>query len=97
MKLLSAIGAVLMSVSAFGQDLVEYDNAALTQNCTDLMGNQIRDVIQLDNDDFTFLTDNFKLTKVDSNFDTIWHNSQLDTTGNRLIKLKQLSMVGLLG
>ena len=54
MKLLSAIGAVLMSVSAFGQDLVEYDNAALTQNCTDLMGNQIRDVIQLDNDDFAF-------------------------------------------
>ena len=97
MKLLSAIGAVLMSVSAFGQDLVEYDNAALTQNCTDLMGNQIRDVIQLDNDDFAFLTDNFKLTKVDSNFDTIWHNSQLDTTGNRLDKIKATFDGGFIG
>ena len=82
MKLLYAIVAVLMSVSAFSQDLVEYENETLTHNFTNLMGNQIRDVIKLDNDDFVFLTDNFKLTKVDSNFDTIWHNSQLDTTGN---------------
>ena len=97
MKLLYAIVAVLMSVSAFSQDLVEYENETLTQNCTNLMGNQIRDVIKLDNDDFVFLTDNFKLTKVDSNFDTIWHNSQLDTTGNGLNKIQATFDGGFIG
>ena len=86
-----------MSVSAFGQDLVESDNGALTQNCTDLLGTQIRDVIQRDTDDFTFLSNNFKLTKLDSNFDTIWHSSHLDTTGNRLDKIKATFDVGFTG
>ena len=44
--------------------------------------------MKLDNDDFVFLTDNFKITKVDSDFDTIWHQDHLDTTGNRLNKLQ---------
>ena len=58
------------------------------QNCTDLIGNQIKDIVKLDNDQFVFLTDNFKITKVDLNFDTIWHNEYLDTTGNRLNKIQ---------
>jgi hypothetical protein len=53
-----------------------------------LNGNQIKDIVKLYNDDLVFLTDNFKITKVDSDFDTIWHQDHLDTTGNRLNKLQ---------
>ena len=68
--------------------LFAFSAVASAQNCSELNGNQIKDIVKLDNDDFVFLTDNFKITKVDSDFDTIWHQDHLDTTGNRLNKLQ---------
>ncbi len=57
----------------------------------------MKDIVKLDNDDFVFLTDNFKITKVDSDFDTIWHRDHLDTTGNRLNKLQPTFDGGFIG
>ena len=41
MKLLTTIAAVLISVSAFSQDLIEYDNGTFTQNGEELSMEQI--------------------------------------------------------
>ena len=47
MKLLTTIAAVLISVSAYSQDLVEYDNGTFTQNGEQLSMKQIYDLTVL--------------------------------------------------
>ena len=47
MKLLSTIAAVLISISAFSQDLIEYDNGTFTQNGEELSMQQIDDLTVL--------------------------------------------------
>jgi len=67
------------------------------QNCQDLFDNDIKDVKKLNNDDFILVADNFKITKVDSNFDTIWHNDNLDTTNFQLYKIQPTFDGGFIG
>jgi hypothetical protein len=47
MKLLTTIAAVLISISAFSQDLIEYDNGTFTQNGEELSMEQINDLTAL--------------------------------------------------
>jgi len=47
MKLLTTIAAVLISISAFSQDYVEYDNGTFTQNGEELSMKQIDDLTVL--------------------------------------------------
>ena len=47
MKLLSTIAAVLISISAFSQDYVKYDNGIFTQNGEELSMQQIKDLTVL--------------------------------------------------
>ena len=47
MKLLTTIAAVLISISAFSQDYVEYDNGTFTQNGEELSMEQIDDLTVL--------------------------------------------------
>ena len=47
MKLLTTIAAVLISISAFSQDYVEYDNGTFTQNGEELSMEQIIDLTVL--------------------------------------------------
>ena len=47
MKLLSTIAAVLISMSAYSQDYVEYDNGTFTQNGKELSMEQIDDLTLL--------------------------------------------------
>ena len=47
MKLLTTIAAVLISISAFSQDYVEYDNGIFTQNGEELSMGQIYDLTVL--------------------------------------------------
>ena len=47
MKLLTTIVAVLISISAFSQDYVEYDNGTFTQNGEELSMEQINDLTEL--------------------------------------------------
>ena len=44
MKLLTTIAAVLLSISAFSQDYIEYDNGTFTQNGEELSLEQIDDL-----------------------------------------------------
>ena len=47
MKLLTTISAVLISLSAFSQDYIEYDNGTFTQNGEELSMEQVKDLIVL--------------------------------------------------
>ena len=47
MKLLTTIAAVLISISAFSQDYVKYDNGIFTQNGEELSMDQIKDLTVL--------------------------------------------------
>jgi hypothetical protein len=47
MKLLTTIAAVLISFSAYSQDLIEYDNGTFTQNGVELSMEQIYDLTLL--------------------------------------------------
>ena len=47
MKLLTTIAAVLISISAFSQDLIEYDKGTFTQNGEELSMQQIKDLTVL--------------------------------------------------
>jgi len=46
MKLLTTIAAVLISISAFSQDYVEYDNGTFTHNGEELSMEQIDDLVK---------------------------------------------------
>ena len=67
------------------------------QDCKDLFGSEIKDVKKLNNDEFVLIAGNFKITKVDSNFDTIWHNDNLDTTNYQLNKIQPTFDGGFIG
>jgi hypothetical protein len=45
MKLLTTIAAVLISISAFSQDLIEYDNGTFTKNGEELSMEQVKDLV----------------------------------------------------
>ena len=45
MKLLTTIAAVLISISAFSQDYIEYDNGTFTQNGEELSMEQVKDLV----------------------------------------------------
>ena len=55
-----------------------------SQVCKFQIDNPIKDFTQTSNGDFVFVSDNFKITKVNSDFDTIWHNDALDSGNNYL-------------
>ena len=63
-----------------------------SQACIKPFDNQIKDVTTTNSGDFVFISDDFKITKVDSNFDTIWHNNYLDTTNNLLFKIRLIGL-----
>ena len=44
MKLLTTIAALLISISAYSQDLIEYDNGTFSQNGEELSLKQINDM-----------------------------------------------------
>ena len=46
MKLLTTIAAVLISISAYSQDLVEYENGTFTQNGEELSMEQVKDLVE---------------------------------------------------
>ena len=68
-----------------------------SQDCINPFDNQIKDVTTTNAGDFVFISDDFKITKVDSNFDTIWHNNYLDTTNNLLFKIQSTFDGGFIG
>ena len=47
MKLLTTIAAVLISISAFSQDYVEYNEGTFTQNGEELSMEQVKDLTVL--------------------------------------------------
>ena len=55
-----------------------------SQDCKKQIENPIKDIKQTSNGDFVFISDNYKITKVNSDFDTIWHNDNLDSGNNYL-------------
>ncbi|MDB9989905.1 T9SS type A sorting domain-containing protein [Flavobacteriales bacterium] len=68
-----------------------------SQDCIKPFDNQIKDVTSTNTGDFVFISDDFKITKVDSNFDTIWHNNYLDTTNNLIFKIQSTFDGGFIG
>ena len=55
-----------------------------SQDCKLQIENSIKDIKQTSDGDFVFISDNYKITKVNSDFDTIWHNDNLDSGNNYL-------------
>ncbi len=55
-----------------------------SQDCKIQIENPIKDIKQTIDGDFVFISENFKITKVNSDFDTIWHNDNLDSGNNYL-------------
>jgi hypothetical protein len=55
-----------------------------SQDCKKQIENPIKDIKQTSDGDFVFISDNYKITKVNSDFDTIWHNDNLDSGNNYL-------------
>ena len=68
-----------------------------SQDCKQSFDKKIKDVTETSDGNFTFISDNFKLTKVNSSFDTIWQNSHLDTSGNILLKIRSTFDGGYIG
>ena len=59
-----------------------------SQDCKYLLNNQIKDVTKINNNEFVLITDNFKITKVNADFDTIWENNHLDSANNFINKIQ---------
>ena len=55
-----------------------------SQDCKKQIENPIKDIKQTSDGNFVFISDNYKITKVNSDFDTIWHNDNLDSGNNYL-------------
>jgi hypothetical protein len=68
-----------------------------SQDCKYLLKNQIKDVTKINNNEFVLITDNFKITKVNADFDTIWENSNLDTANNFINKIQSTYDGGFIG
>ena len=77
MKLLTTIAAVLISISAFSQDYVEYDNGTFTQNGEELSMEQIDDFTQRYNTGIGNFRRGYK-------FDEMHKNPYLRSTNNFL-------------
>ena len=70
---------------------------AYTQSCITKFNNQIKSIVKTSDGSIVFNSDNFKITKVDSNFDTIWHNDNLNFTSNNLNTLNPTFDNGFIG
>ena len=70
---------------------------AYTQSCITKFNNQIKSIVKTSDGSIVFNSDNFKITKVDSNFDTIWHNDNLNFTSNSLNTLNPTFYNGFIG
>jgi len=68
-----------------------------SQYCKYLLNNQIKDVTKINNNEFVLITDNFKITKVNADFDTIWENSYLNTANNFIKKIQSTYDGGFIG
>lgn len=67
------------------------------QICTSPFNNSIKDIAKLNDGNFVFVSDNFKITKVSSNLDTIWHNNHFDTSAYSLSKIQSTFDGGFVG
>ena len=68
-----------------------------SQDCKYLLNNQIKDVTKINNNEFVLITDNFKITKVNADFDTIWENNDLDTANSFINKIQSTYDGGFIG
>jgi len=71
--------------------------SAYTQSCITKFNNQIKSIVKTSDGSIVYNSDNFKITKVDSNFDTIWHNDNLNFTSNSLNTLNPTFDDGFIG
>ena len=67
------------------------------QTCTYPFANTIKDIVETNDGNFVFYSGDFKTTKVDFNFDTIWHQDYFDTTGRSLTKIQSTFDGGFIG
>jgi len=67
------------------------------QTCTYPFANTVKDIVETNDGNFVFCSGDFKTTKVDSNFDTIWHQDYFDTTGRSLTKIQSTLDGGFIG
>jgi hypothetical protein len=67
------------------------------QDCTLQFDSQIKDIIETHDGNIAFISENSKITKVDLNFDTIWHNNALDSFSIAIKKIKSTFDGGFIG
>jgi hypothetical protein len=77
--------------------LVLVSSAFSSQDCKHNLDTPLRDIDQTSSGDFVFISEDFKITKVDSNFDTIWHNNHMDTANNYLSQIHPTFDGGFIG
>ena len=68
-----------------------------SQTCTYPFSNTIKDIVKTNDGNFVFSSGDFKTTKVDFNFDTIWHQDDFDSTGRSLTKIQSTFDGGFIG
>ena len=68
-----------------------------SQTCTYPFSNTIKDIVETNDGNFVFSSGDFKTTKVDFNFDTIWHQDDFDSTGRSLTKIQSTFDGGFIG
>lgn len=61
----------------------------ISQSCIEDLESPIKQIVQTHNKDFIFLSGNFKLTKLNSELDTIWDTEQYDSSNMGLNKIIQ--------
>lgn len=61
----------------------------ISQSCIEDLESPIKQIVQTQNKDFIFLSGNFKLTKLNSELDTIWDTEQYDSSNMGLNKIIQ--------
>ena len=67
------------------------------QDCTLQFDSQIKDLTETHDGNIVFISENSKITKVDLNFDTIWHNNALDSFSIAIKKIKSTFDGGFIG
>tara|TARA_B110000285_G_scaffold7359_1_gene7634 strand:- start:636 stop:1985 length:1350 start_codon:yes stop_codon:yes gene_type:complete len=68
-----------------------------SQTCTYPFSNTIKDIVKTNDGNFVFSSGDFKTTKVDFNFDTIWHQDDFDSTGRSITKIQSTFDGGFIG
>ena len=68
-----------------------------SQTCTYPFSNTIKDIVETNDGNFVFSSGDFKTTKVDFNFDTIWHQDDFDSTGRSITKIQSTFDGGFIG